>query len=76
MKHSSYNGSKETAFIIHGFMSTGNDTWVEDMKNAYLNNVSIWIVMLNVCTLYGKLSSGAKRCVVRYRLYIIHYTYR
>jgi len=47
MKHSNYSGSKETAFIIHGFMSTGNDTWVEDMKNAYLNNVSIWIIMLN-----------------------------
>lgn len=40
MKHSYYNGSKETVFIIHGFMSTGNDTWMEDMKNAYLNNVS------------------------------------
>jgi hypothetical protein len=40
MKHSSYDGSKGTVFLIHGFMSTGNDTWMEDMKNAYLNNVS------------------------------------
>jgi hypothetical protein len=48
MKHSHYNGSKETAFLIHGFMSTGNDSWVEDMKNAYLNNVSIWIEMLHI----------------------------
>ncbi|PNF40155.1 hypothetical protein B7P43_G09763 [Cryptotermes secundus] len=39
MKHSSYDGSKGTVFLIHGFMSTGNDTWMEDMKNAYLNNV-------------------------------------
>ncbi|KDR21040.1 inactive pancreatic lipase-related protein 1-like isoform X2 [Zootermopsis nevadensis] len=39
MKNSYYNGSKETVFIIHGFMSTGNDTWLNDMKNAYLNNV-------------------------------------
>jgi hypothetical protein len=41
MKHSSYDGSKGTVFLIHGFMSTGNDTWMEDMKNAYLNNVSV-----------------------------------
>jgi hypothetical protein len=40
MKHSSYDGSKGTVFLIHGFFSTGNDTWMEDMKNAYLNSVS------------------------------------
>jgi hypothetical protein len=39
-KHSYYDGSKGTVFLIHGYMSTGNDTWLEDMKNAYLNNVS------------------------------------
>ncbi|XP_069679655.1 inactive pancreatic lipase-related protein 1-like isoform X2 [Periplaneta americana] len=39
MNNSRYDGSKTTVFIIHGFMSTGNDSWVEDMKNAYLNNV-------------------------------------
>jgi hypothetical protein len=43
MNYSYYDGSKETVFIIHGFLSTGNDTWLEDMKNAYLNNVSIRI---------------------------------
>ncbi|KAJ4430889.1 hypothetical protein ANN_19480 [Periplaneta americana] len=45
MNNSRYDGSKTTVFIIHGFMSTGNDSWVEDMKNAYLNN---WY-MLSFC---------------------------
>ena len=39
MKNSYYDGKKPTVFLIHGFMSTGNDTWMDDMKNAYLNNV-------------------------------------
>lgn len=66
MKHSHYNGRKQTAFLVHGFMSTGNDTWVEDMKNAYLNNVSVWIAILNIRVLYGWLFYGTWRRVICY----------
>ncbi|PSN34145.1 hypothetical protein C0J52_10042 [Blattella germanica] len=31
--------TKPTVFLIHGFLSTGNDSWVHDMKNAFLNNL-------------------------------------
>lgn len=36
-----FDPSKKTYLIIHGFMSTGNKSWVINLKNAILETVSI-----------------------------------
>ena len=30
---------RNTAVIVHGFLSNGNETWIKDMTNAYLTLV-------------------------------------
>ncbi|XP_026292593.1 phospholipase A1 [Frankliniella occidentalis] len=34
-----YEASKPTFFLVHGFLNSGNETWMADLKDAVLKNV-------------------------------------
>lgn len=36
-----FDPSRTTAFVIHGFAANGNVTWLSDLKDNYLNAVSL-----------------------------------
>lgn len=34
-----FNADRPTVFITHGFLSNGNETWMDDLKDAYIMQV-------------------------------------
>lgn len=54
LQGSYYDSGKPTVFITHGAGATGNDSWIEDLKDAYLENVDANVFIVD----WGQGASG------------------
>nr|CAD7452814.1 unnamed protein product [Timema tahoe] len=47
MEGSDYNPDRVTVFIVHGFSSNGNVTWMDQMKNATLEKMDANVILVD-----------------------------